>query len=470
MVPFQTSKLLMNSLTTKLSSALIAEANDLSLVIDGEGIIRDVALGNPDPELELALGWIGQPWIDTVTVESRQKIKDLLGTPTGCTPSRWRQVNHPTEDDDLDLPVMYKAIRGGDDDTLIVVGRDLRPVSKLQQRLLDVQQSLESDYARLHQAETRYRMLFSMTSEAILFVDADSRKIVEANPSAGRLLDKPPNKLVGRTFPRGFSDNSNDAIEELLLRVRAAGRAEAIIVRSAGDNRSFRLNASLVRRESGPFFLIRLHAPDDSGKDGLSQKVLDVVDRSPDGFVVTDPEGRVTAANKAFLDLCSIATELQIVNQPIDRWLGRPGVDANLLMRNLRNRPEVRHFATTLTPEYGDPIDVELSAVSALDSDDPCFGFVIRRQISAASRNHHGGNHELPRSLEEMTELVGRVPLKDLVRETTDIIERMCIEAALKITGDSRASAAEMLGLSRQSLYVKLRRYGIGDLEDEAGS
>lgn len=467
MVPFQTSKLLVNSLTTKLSSALIAEANDLSLVVDGKGIIRDVALGNPDPELELALGWIGRPWIDTVTIESRPKIKELLKTPTGCTPSRWRQVNHPVDHDDLDLPVMYKAIRGTDDDTLIVVGRDLRPVSKLQQRLLDVQQSLESDYARLHQAETRYRMLFSMTSEAILFVDADSRKIVEANPAAGQLLDTPPNKLVNRTFPRGFSDNSNDAIEELLLRVRAAGRAEAVIVRSAGDNRSFRLNASLVRRENGPYFLIRLYAPDDAGKDSLSQRVLDVVDRSPDAFVVTDPEGRVTAANKAFLDLCSIATELQIVNQPLDRWLGRPGVDANLLMRNLRNRPEVRHFATSLTPEYGDPIDIELSAVSALDSDDPCFGFVIRRQLSP-SRNHQAGNNELPRSLEEMTELVGRVPLKDLVRETTDIIERMCIEAALKITGDSRASAAEMLGLSRQSLYVKLRRYGIGDVDDDS--
>ena len=92
-VPFQTSKLLVNSLTTKLSSALIAEANDLSLVVDGKGIIRDVALGNPDPELELALGWIGRPWIDTVTIESQPKIKELLETPTGCTPSRWRPVN-----------------------------------------------------------------------------------------------------------------------------------------------------------------------------------------------------------------------------------------------------------------------------------------------------------------------------------------------------------------------------------------
>jgi len=50
------------------------------------------------------------------------------------------------------------------------------------------------------------------------------------------------------------------------------------------------------------------------------------------------------------------------------------------------------------------------------------------------------------------------------VGETSDMIERMCIQAALQLTHNNRASAAEMLGLSRQSLYVKLRRY------DMAGS
>ena len=58
----------------------------------------------------------------------------------------------------------------------------------------------------------------------------------------------------------------------------------------------------------------------------------------------------------------------------------------------------------------------------------------------------------------------GKVPLKELVRESTDIIERLCIEAALQMNGDNRAGAAEMLGLSRQSLYVKLHRYGIDDM------
>jgi DNA-binding NtrC family response regulator len=87
----------------------------------------------------------------------------------------------------------------------------------------------------------------------------------------------------------------------------------------------------------------------------------------------------------------------------------------------------------------------------------------IGRRIPADSRV----GRELPRSVDQLTELIGRVPLKDLVREATDMIERLCIQAALEMTGDNRASAAELLGLSRQSLYVKLRRHGLGDLAGE---
>jgi hypothetical protein len=47
-----------------------------------------------------------------------------------------------------------------------------------------------------------------------------------------------------------------------------------------------------------------------------------------------------------------------------------------------------------------------------------------------------------------MTELVGRVSMKALVRETTDLIERLCIEAALRHSRppDGR-SALALLGL-----------------------
>jgi DNA-binding NtrC family response regulator len=100
-------------------------------------------------------------------------------------------------------------------------------------------------------------------------------------------------------------------------------------------------------------------------------------------------------------------------------------------------------------------------------SAEPIYGFAIRNVDRRRGAEARPGR-ELPRSVEQLTELVGRVSLKELVRETTDVIERLCIEAALELTADNRASAAEMLGLSRQSLYVKLRRYGLGDL-DESG-
>ena len=43
------------------------------------------------------------------------------------------------------------------------------------------------------------------------------------------------------------------------------------------------------------------------------------------------------------------------------------------------------------------------------------------------------------------------------------MIEKMCIMTALDLTLNNRVSASEMLGLSRQSLYIKMRRFGITD-------
>jgi len=103
------------------------------------------------------------------------------------------------------------------------------------------------------------------------------------------------------------------------------------------------------------------------------------------------------------------------------------------------------------------------------DGDPPCLGFTIR-DVERRLANGAVGHRDLPRSPGQLAELVGRVPMKDIVSETTDLIERMCIEAALDLTRDNRASAAEMLGLSRQSLYVKLRRYGMGDLGNDSAN
>ena len=92
-----------------------------------------------------------------------------------------------------------------------------------------------------------------------------------------------------------------------------------------------------------------------------------------------------------------------------------------------------------------------------------CYGFTIRN-VGRRLRDAAAVTRDIPRSVEQLTELVGRMSLKEIVRESTDLVERLCIEAALSYTSDNRASAAEILGVSRQSLYSKLHRHGLGNL------
>jgi len=69
--------------------------------------------------------------------------------------------------------------------------------------------------------------------------------------------------------------------------------------------------------------------------------------------------------------------------------------------------------------------------------------------------------------MRSVMELVGSSSLKDIVSETTDVVEKMCIQTAVDLTRNNRLAAAEMLGLSRQSLYVKLRKFGLLEKGDE---
>jgi len=256
-------------------------------------------------------------------------------------------------------------------------------------------------------------------------------------------------------------------METLLASVSAVGRADELRVRLASNQREFMVSASLFRQDNASFFLIRLAgARGDAAESPVSRSILKVMEGAPDAFVVADVEGRILTANRAFIDLAQMTAEGQVRGELLDRWLGRSGVDFNVLMSSLRQHGTIRLFASVMRGEYGAIADVEISAVSVTQGAQPCFGFSIRN-VAPRINTQTNVERDQPRSTNQLTELVGRVSLKELVRESVDLVERRCIEAALELSGDNRASAAEMLGLSRQSLYNKLRRYGLGDLELE---
>ena len=478
MRPFAEPESMLGGLSADTTGILLSMATDISLIVDSQGVIRDIATGSDELAKESFAEWVGLQWVDTVTQDSRPKVEMLLREAGSPSPNPQRRHVNQVLPGGGELPLLFSALRvergvgATQSDRSIAFGRDLRATVALQQRLVEAQQAMERDYWKFRHAETRYRHMFQVASEAVLVVDASSQKILEVNPAAALLLnDRTANSLVGISFPCGVDARSAEVLNNLIAGVRATGRADQVRAELLDAKGEVTVSVSTYRQDRVSHLLVRLsHANVDSATDdspSTSAMLLRLVQSAPDCLVVTDLEGHVMSANAAFVELAQLTTEEQARGETLDRWLGRTGVDLSVLISNLRQRGAVRLFATTLRGEHGAVTDVEISATMVPHGAHPFLGFTIRdvgRRLNSEPR----GGKDLPRSVGQLTELVGRVPLKDIVGETTDLIEQLCIEAALELTRDNRASAAEMLGLSRQSLYVKLRRYGLGNLGEDA--
>lgn len=467
---FESAELFLAGLDAQTTASLICAAADVALILDEHGMIQDMAFGNDELKQYGHQHWLGKRWLDTVTIESRPKVQEMLSEATSLGSAKWRHINHPSADS-ADLALLYTIVplsKEAGAHRSVVFGRDLRSQVALQQRLVSAQLSMERDYWRLRHVETRYRLLFQVASEAVLILDATTEKLEEANPAAHKLLgDKA--RVASWTLSQAMDSLSVPAVQQMLATLRLRGRADPITVCFADSADIYNVSGSLFRQENSTHFLIRvtpLKPTQASGESSMTRLLQRVIENAPDAFVVTDMDGRVITANRAFLELTQLASEALVRGEPLQKWLGRSGVDMNVLISNLRQRGTVRLFATTLQGEYGATTEVEISAVSVPSDEQPCLGFTIR-DVGRRLTNEPLTGRDLPRSAGQMTELVGRVPLRDIVRETTDLIEELCIEAALELTGDNRAAAAEMLGLSRQSLYVKLKRFGVGDAVPE---
>jgi transcriptional regulator PpsR len=360
---------------------------------------------------------------------------------------------------------------------VVLVGRDLRAVAVLQQRLVETQQALERDYWRLRHAETRYRLLFQRSREAVLIIDAQTRRVSDANAAAGALFGTPAERLVGRAFPPEAIAGSRQVLDDLLVATRFDGAGDEVDV-SLADGRVLRAAASCFRQDAQTLFLVRFAELEAGRAASAGLRIAGGQDAgplarllasAPDAFVVSDHAGLVLSANRAFLDLAQLGDEAQALGRPLTEWLGRPGADLPVLLSMLKQHGVVRLVNTAVRGEHGTATEVELSAVSATDASPPAVAWTIRdvgRRVGTGT----GGARDLTRAVEQLTGLVGRVSLPDLVRDTVEMVERHFVEAALELTGDNRTAAAEVLGLSRQSLYLKLRRHRLLPTEADAES
>ena len=451
-------------------AALLEGVADLALTLSARGEIRAVEPWSPELPAGLEDAWSGRAIAETLVSVDQAYLDECLQAAHGGETARL-DVVHRVDDANIELPVQYR-VRAAEGDTFIAVGTDLRPSASLRQQLVNAQQALEQDYWRLRNVETRYRRLFDMVGDGVLVLDALSNRVLEVNPRGNEMLDGGDKGIVGKVFPRGFDEAASRTIQELLGEIRTVGRGQLHGLLLADGETRVDLAASFLRQGGEERYLLRIadrEARDESAGDGGALYLQEVLRNAPDAVLLADEEGRILAVNQAFLQLAQLVAEDQAIGHSADRWLGRSGVDLSVLLANVREKAAVKLFSSTLIPQAGSPVQVEISACRLEEPGGPAFALFIR-DVERRVASEHPVTSKLPSSIEQVTKRVGRVPLKDLVRESTDLIEALCIETALEVTQDNRASAAELLGLSRQSLYAKLRRFNIGAAgEEEAG-
>jgi transcriptional regulator PpsR len=319
--------------------------------------------------------------------------------------------------------------------------------------------------------EARYRLLFESVADPMLVVDVAQRRVMEANSAAQLLFKDLSRKLPGSDVAQLFDPDKREALEILLRQAQATGRMESARVRYLNAERDCNLHVSVFVQEGGPQYLLRLQALSVQQTSHTEAPVIHWVhhalDQAPLGFVVADRMGTILASNPEFCSMVGVASHTVLINKSLEDWLARGGVDLGVLLTNLRQSRTLRSFATDLRSMVGVLIPVDIAAVT-LNGDDPTYGFFFHQLSGARSRDAMpAASGGMADSVAQLSQLVGRMPMKEIVGETSTMIERMCIQAALELTQNNRASAAEMLGLSRQSLYVKLHRYGMV-AEDES--
>lgn len=459
-------------LAPELANTFASIASDIALVIDADGVIRNVSLG------DAAIGrrpeqWVGCHFIDTVTQDTRSKVALLLQDVRSTGMSRRREVNLPGVDG-ANIPVAFAAIRLGANGPVLAVGRDLRAIAAIQQRFLDAQQELERDYWRQRQTEARYRLLFQVATDAVLVVDAATLTIIEANRAAAELFGCAPGQMAGRQVVAGIDSASRSAVEELLSTTRASGKPAEIRARLGASGGL--PGVALVDVSATPFratadgtsqllLLVRVRSTERRGSDA-ARRLADFVEHTPDAVVITDSNGRLQSANPAFLALCPAgSTDSQVKGRTLGDLLGDPGHRLASLVAEVRRNGIATQVRAPIgglrgLRDGGRPEEVEVSAALLAEGDQECIGFILRRQAP---------RHDLPlqpvdglaAAIENLAGQLGRVSLPELMQEATHLAERHLIRSALERARGHAPTAADWLGITSESLALRLMRHGL---------
>lgn len=451
-----------------LLGEILATASDVALLVAPSRRVISVLVNPHHRSFGHLTDWEGAHLKDILTEESLRKVDARINEMHGARHGETAvELNH-SDKSNWEFPVRYSLHRIGADDSILMLGRDLRPIAEVQQQLVQAQLALERDYETQRELDTRYRVLMEVARDPVIMVSMSSGRINDINPAAAQLLGGQRSELVGAAIAQEFEGRRRGEFLESLANLavtESSGPIELIARRS--QKRVF-ITPTVFRAAGERVLLCQLDTSEggQAASDELADNIARLYHEGVDGIVFTDGDGNIRAANEAFLNLTDTANIAAVRGRSLTDFLARGAVDLRVLLDNVKRTGQLRLYATRLTTDFMGQIAVEISATWLNDRPNPILALVVR-DASRADTLRRPAFGQPDDGVRNVMELVGSSTLKDIVAETTDVIEKMCIETALELTRNNRVAAAEMLSLSRQSLYVKLRKYGLLNKDGE---
>jgi transcriptional regulator PpsR len=442
---------------------IISTASDIALHVSRDGVVNSVLVNPHHRSFGTLSHWEGRQVREVLTDESIPKFDRRMAQLRDASEgtSLAVEVTH-SDGANLEFPIRYALHRLPKDDSVLMLGRDLRAIAEIQQKLISVQLALEKDYEAQREIDTRYRVLMEMTRDAIVLVSLASGRISDLNGAAATLLGGTRADLLGASVAQEFVGRRRGELLETMANLATADAAAPVEMLSRRSNRRVMMVPLVFRAAGERLLLCRLDQAEDgaAAQDELTEGLQRLYHEGVDGVVFTDRDGLIRGANEAFLNLTDSPNLAAVRGRSMADFLARGMVDLKVLLDNARRSGRMRLYATRLQTVFSAQVSVEISATWLNDRPAPLLGMVVRdaSRLEALRRPGPTGGDE---NTSSVVELVGSSKLKDIVAETADVVERMCIETAVELTRNNRVAAAEMLGLSRQSLYVKLRKYGL---------
>ena len=436
---------------------VLEAAADIILILDKTGLVKEVNLQGEELSIFKTGEWIGKNIREFVSIESLGKIDVLLQLPAHNHPVCSQQISHQGTEN-IDVPVSYQATKLNSQGDVILFGQSEVKLSLLQRRLVESQLILDREINNFKRQEGIYKSIFSNSESPQFIVEMETLRVVDMNTAAIHMIGLKSADERNPTIYDLFSDDDNSVLHKLLLSSR--GSTSGIIQVKLTDGSDAKLKTSYHLMDNKDHVLLEVVAiNNESELQNISpqiKKVPDFTKHIPDAYILLDDKQNIITANTLFYKLFGFPKNYDISSLDFETLFETPEVDIKNLLSNLKENGMVGAMLSTVKNHLGEVFTTEIAGCRFVSNQTAFIGLSIRPSVKLKGIPTIM-NRDATLLGKQVENLVGSMSLKEIVRQTTYSIERLCIDVALKMTKNNRASAAQLLGISRQSLYMKMK-------------